>query len=333
MIKIIKIFGIVTLLFLGALVFIVFVRKPADRNKVSDRDLSESNAPASPVANMVSVPQIPDTTSGLRGKPFSNPREITLLDYSGDAMEPGISADGTMLFFGNNGKDKDLFMAKKSGDFTYGSVQKLSEINSASVDSSPEAVGEFIFFTSLADYPGDRKTLFRGKLVDGKMQKVAQLRGNLYSSEPRETSLDPDLTANQEILVFAQGRFGAGAPEAMDVQLAYKIGDANYAVPKNSSEILKNINTAGNLEYAPAIGQDGLELFFTRATKSASGAVVKVEILQATRDKLDQPFGKPNIVVVADGFVEGPSLSADEKSLYYHKKVGSRFVVYVATRS
>jgi hypothetical protein len=35
----------------------------------------------------------------------------------------------------------------------------------------------------------------------------------------------------------------------------------------------------------------------------------------------------------ATGFVEGPTLSPDEKSLYYHKREGGVFVIYRVTRA
>jgi hypothetical protein len=40
----------------------------------------------------------------------------------------------------------------------------------------------------------------------------------------------------------------------------------------------------------------------------------------------------PQKIQAATGFVEGPSLSADEKSLYYHKREADLFVIYRVTR-
>lgn len=307
-----KIIFVSVLVFLAISASILLTRKPVGKENI--------------------LPEIADTTFAVRGKPFTSTHEISLLHYEDDAMEPGISSDGMLLFFNNNGEDKDVFVARRVADSVYDTIEGLSEVNSSSVDSSPEVVADSIFFTSLADYPHDRKTLFRGNIRDGKVREVMSLQGNLYSKTLREISLDPDLTANEEILFFAEGRFGTGsAPEAMDIRLAYKTDDATYTVPENSDEILRNINT-DDLEYAPAISSDGREIFFTRATKSAAGAVTNVQILQAVRNTLDQAFGTPEVVRVADGFVEGPSLSPDGKSLYYHKKVGDRFVIFVAQR-
>jgi hypothetical protein len=40
----------------------------------------------------------------------------------------------------------------------------------------------------------------------------------------------------------------------------------------------------------------------------------------------------PRRIQAATGFVEGPTLSPDEKSLYYHKRESSLFVIYRVTR-
>jgi hypothetical protein len=40
----------------------------------------------------------------------------------------------------------------------------------------------------------------------------------------------------------------------------------------------------------------------------------------------------PRKIRVAIAFVEGPTLSPNERSLYYHKREGSLFVIYRVTR-
>jgi hypothetical protein len=42
--------------------------------------------------------------------------------------------------------------------------------------------------------------------------------------------------------------------------------------------------------------------------------------------------GSSPVLYAATGFVEGPTLLPDEKSLYYHKREGSLFVIYRVTR-
>ena len=92
---------------------------------------------------------------------------------------------------------------------------------------------------------------------------------------------------------------------------------------------MRNVNT-GALEYAPSISADLLELFFTRA-QSVAGSV-QVAIYRSHRASREAPFSVPERVAAISGLVEAPSLSGDGRSLYYHKRAGSRFVIYRVAR-
>jgi protein tyrosine phosphatase (PTP) superfamily phosphohydrolase (DUF442 family) len=50
------------------------------------------------------------------------------------------------------------------------------------------------------------------------------------------------------------------------------------------------------------------------------------------RTDTSSPFGVPRKIQAATGFVEGPALLPDEKSLYYHKREDNLFVIYRVTR-
>jgi hypothetical protein len=80
-----------------------------------------------------------------------------------------------------------------------------------------------------------------------------------------------------------------------------------------SESILKTIDTDA-LNYAPATSASECESFFTRV--DAHGPA----IYPAKRPDATQPFENPVRISTITGFVEAPSLSPDEKSLYYHKK-------------
>jgi hypothetical protein len=189
-----------------------------------------------------------------------------------------------------------------------------------------------LYFTSLRDYPRSTTTLYHGRFVDGRLSDVRPLAGNLYRPEAPWASLDPDPTPDGQRLYFVQGRFGGGAgPLEMDLRVARKAG-GDYQLDPRSDEILATINTTEHLEYAPAISPDDLELFFTRAEKSAGGHAVALHIYRAARSRVTDPFGIPEIVAAISGFVEAPSVSSDARSLYYHRKDGDRFVIYRVTR-
>ena len=71
---------------------------------------------------------------------------------------------------------------------------------------------------------------------------------------------------------------------------------------------------------------DLLELFFTRAAPG------EVAIYRSRRASRDEPFGVPERVAAITGFAEAPTLSADGRSLYYHRLEAKRYVIYRISR-
>ena len=89
--------------------------------------------------------------------------------------------------------------------------------------------------------------------------------------------------------------------------------------------VTASINTDA-LEYAPTTSADELELFFTRA----EGTVLSIWV--AKRGSTSEPFGAPEKIEAIEGQVEGPTISPDGRSLYFHKLDGARFVIQRVTR-
>ncbi len=138
------------------------------------------------------------------------------------------------------------------------------------------------------------------------------------------------MSSDGATLYFVDGVFsGSSFPNSADIAIAVASGNGFMRDP-NSSAILANVNTSTDLEYAPAISADGRELFFTRANPGAS----QVRIYRAARTSTSAAFAAAQLVSAITGFVEGPTLSADEKSLYYHRRntVTGRFEIYRVTR-
>ena len=53
----------------------------------------------------------------------------------------------------------------------------------------------------------------------------------------------------------------------------------------------------------------------------------------ATRPTINDAFGIPKqIKAITTGLVEGASISADNKVLYYHTNINNRFLIYKVTR-
>jgi hypothetical protein len=131
-------------------------------------------------------------------------------------------------------------------------------------------------------------------------------------------------------LYLSEGDFTGGDPVPLTADIVISVNTVSgFVRDPASAAIMANVNTS-KLEYAPAISGDGLELFFTRLDPATSEG----RIYQATRPDTTSPFGPPKLVDAIDGFVEGPALSPDERSLYYHRlnTVSGKFELYRVTR-
>jgi Tol biopolymer transport system component len=110
------------------------------------------------------------------------------------------------------------------------------------------------------------------------------------------------------------------------VRILFARRSGNAFVPDPASAtILKTIDT-GAWNYAPATTASECEIFFTRVDPDGP------KIYMAQRANKTQPFQQPLRLSAITGFVEGPTLSPDELSLYFHKKENGRFVIYRVTR-
>ncbi|MDE2510556.1 MAG: hypothetical protein KGL74_05490, partial [Elusimicrobia bacterium] len=58
----------------------------------------------------------------------------------------------------------------------------------------------------------------------------------------------------------------------------------------------------------------------------------RMRTMVAVRPAPDVPFEEPRVLTAFSGFVEAPSVSTDLKELFFHKKVGDKFVIYRALR-
>jgi hypothetical protein len=265
---------------------------------------------------------------------FSNPVVVTITGYSGDAMEPFVSRDGMYLFFNDAGgpTNKDLFYATFGNDTTYLFQGALTTINTAAVDGVPTMDNANTFYyVSTANYnpPVMYDTLYTGTWNGSTITGSVPVTG-LAIATPGFINFDVEITPDGSTLYFNDGDFTGrnSFPDAANIVTAVDAG-SGFSRDPNSAAIMANVNTA-NLEYAPAISADNLELFFTRLDLGT----MKARIYRATRANTSAPFGVPQLVSAIDGFVEGPTFSPDEKSLYYHRlNTGTgKFQIYRVTR-
>ncbi len=241
-----------------------------------------------------------------------------------EAMEPFLSRDGKYLFFNtrNDGRNTNIHFAEAADrGFEYRGV--LFGTISHDLDGVPTMArsGRFCF-VSPRDYRHTRVSVLCGDF-DGKKVNNAKPEAELATERMGRLIFDVELSADGKTMIFAEGTFsGDDVPDEADLYLA-TLGPRGFERSTEGRKLFANINTS-DLEYAPALSEDGLELFFTRP--SGIWPLSQPKIFRATRTNPDQPFGKAQELKI-DGHVEGPSLAADG-TLYFHKLVDGRFEIW-----
>jgi hypothetical protein len=259
---------------------------------------------------------------------FSNPQRVEIVGYTDDAMEPFISRDGRYLLFNNSnapGTDTNLHYAERVNDLVFNYRGLIDGVNTPALDGVPSLDDQGrLYFVSTQFYAQTLATLFRGQFSAGQVSSVELLAG-LSEEIPGHLNFDAEISADGLTLVFVDGIFsGSAFPDAADLALAARDG-AGFRRLDNSAELFAAINTE-NLEYAPCLSRNGLELFFSRY----SGG--QFRIYRSTRWRSDAAFEAPQRVIAIDGFAEAPALSPDERSLYFHRQTGSRFEIFRVSR-
>jgi Tol biopolymer transport system component len=259
---------------------------------------------------------------------FANPERVTIQGYSDHAMEPFISRDGQYLFFNNSNDpavDTNLHWAERIDDLTFQYKGEIGGVNTTALEgvASMDRNGVF-YFVSTRSYGETFSTIYRGSFDNGTVSGV-DLAPGVSTATLGIVNFDAEISPDGNTLYFVESQFSSSGPQNANILIATWNGSA-FVRDSNSATIMKEVNTSKNLEYAPAISSSGLELFFTRLEGTDAALYV------ATRTDASSPFGVPKKIPAATGFVEGPTLSPDEDSLYYHKREGGVFVIYRVTR-
>jgi hypothetical protein len=251
---------------------------------------------------------------------------VTIRGYSGDAMEPHITRDGRFLLFNNLNQppaDTNLYYAERIDDLTFQYRGEIAGVNTTALEAVPttDRAGN-LYFTSTRSYPQTFSTIYSGKFANGRVSDVRLVPG-ISRGRPGMVNFDVEVSPDGGTLYFVDSQFENGRPLWARLVIASKRPEGFVRAP-DSDHVLYRVNSEG-LEYAPCISADGLTLFFTRGHLGLrrSGASIFV----AMRAALGAPFAKPQRLPIA-GFVEGPALSPDQKSLYFHRRDGSRFAIY-----
>ncbi|MEP7143817.1 MAG: hypothetical protein ABI707_13140 [Ferruginibacter sp.] len=72
-------------------------------------------------------------------------------------------------------------------------------------------------------------------------------------------------------------------------------------------------------------------MYFTRVSVPFS-ATSSPEILVSARQNKMEAFGSPLKIKSITGFAEAPTISPDQRKLYYHKKEDNKFVLYMTRK-
>jgi Tol biopolymer transport system component len=261
---------------------------------------------------------------------FASPTPVAITGYTGDAMEPFISKDGQYLFFNSSNNpsvNTDLYYAYRVDDRTFTFIGPVPGVNSAELDAvaSLDTLGNF-YFVSTRSYAASLSTIYSGQFSASGVVNVALVTG-VSLQQAGEVNFDAEISADGQTLWFDDGQYSAGTLEAASIVIANRQG-TTFVRQTNSATVLAEVNNA-DLNYAPSISVDGLELFFTRASNTTGATPT---IYRTTRADKNSAFGSPQLVSGATGFVEAPSLSADGHLLYFHKLVSGTFVIYYLQR-
>jgi hypothetical protein len=264
---------------------------------------------------------------------FANPTRVTIVGWSDDAMEPFLSRDGRYLLFNNSNDpsvDTNLHFAERVDDLTFQYRGPIGGVNTTSLDAvaSEDDAGTF-YFISTRSYSTTQSTIYRGAFVDGNVSGVA-LVGGVPALGTGHVIFDAVVSADGGTLAFAEGVFdSAGGPRSADIVLANGSAGGAFARVPNSAVTLQAINLPGGIQYAPLFSASKLELYFTRLVGTDA------TIFGASRASTSAPFDAPRALAAISGFAEAPTLSVDEKSLYYHAHDpanGGKLAIYRVTR-
>ena len=282
-----------------------------------------------------------DQSTSISYDAFGTPEQISIVGYSSDIMEPFFSRDELFLFFNDNAfGGKNLhFASYESATDVFNYVGEVGpNINDGnSVQGVPTMDNNYtLYFVDTKGYdplgaPPVYTTLFTGTWDGATVTGVTEVT-NIAVPIAGFLNFDIDISPDGNTLYFNDGFFsGNPFPDGAEIKIAnYNSTNGKFERAPDADSIMANVNTTTNLEYAPAISNDGLELFFTRLDLMTLDA----RIYRTTRAIAGAVFGPPQIVTAIPGFAEGVTYSQNEKTIYYHwhNTVLIRFELYRVSR-
>lgn len=262
--------------------------------------------------------------------------KVFISGYSGDAMEPFLSPDGTTLFFNslNDGVQTRLYYATRIDDstFTYvGEVNGANEANNPQLNAvaSLDTTNNFVW-VSVRGYPGNMDNLHRGDYSNGTVTNVNRVHGSFYIYQPGYIIMDAAVTYDGSELYYCNAFFDTCVvPCAASIGIAARVNDSTYNTLSNSSGLLQHVNDTAYCVYAPQLSVDGLELYFTRYLIGT----LNTELCVSVRNAVTDTFSVPQVLVSEFPEVpEAPTLNTTASLLYYHKKSNGTYTLFLRQR-
>ncbi len=141
---------------------------------------------------------------------FGSPAQLTILGYSGDAMEPFLTREGSILIFNNSNEvptETDLHWAERVDDVTFVYRGKIQGINSPALDAvaSVDRDGN-IYFVTTRSYDQTLTTIYRGRFERGVVTDVAPVSG-ISRGIPGQVNFDVEVSLDGSELYFVDGTF------------------------------------------------------------------------------------------------------------------------------
>lgn len=259
--------------------------------------------------------------------------------------EPYVSRDGRFLFF-NSGEaegNKDLHYAEATArGWEYRGALGPDVNTRKEVEGNPTMDRAGIFYFVDGGVPAMIRTgRFSpdGRLLDLARVAAAPARKVELFAQRVTGNMGVEVSADGSTLYFDRATWRLAGIRvrsilACDILLMTRTATGFAFDEARARRVLANVN-GPDIDYAESISADDLELFFTRlAVADVESGNVRSRIMRAVRPSRDAPFEAPEMVAsIGDrDFVEGPALTDDGRTLYYHKRVGQKFRLFRVRR-
>lgn len=262
---------------------------------------------------------------------FGSARPVVIRGYTGDAMEPFVSADGRYLLFNNLNQSPVHTTLRYATRVSGATFRYRGEVRGANdpvaLTGVPSLVGGIVYFISTRSYGRTLATVYTGRFTAGTVTHV-HLDPGVVAPRFGLVDFDVGVDPSGSELYVSEGQFTAGSAPSRAMLVLFTCRGARFVRDPHSAHVLGALNRPGALTYAASAAAGGREIFFTQVRQP--GAMPA--IYRATRTRVGLPFGRVQRITAVTGFAEAPSISSDGHVLYYHRQVGARFEIYAVMR-